>query len=285
MVLLCYSLCLFLLNAVCCTSFKYFGVAPRVILASSLSKVTEGSGNKQWDVSPHRDGKIIKRLIAPGHGHVFPRRGDITKIWFNISLVDGRNIFSHEMNSSNNPMAFELFHHPSEVITGLDYAVASMYEGEIASFSIDSAYAYSVDGLPPLIKPDDDLVCTVKLMQIIPHPLHRLMVGVSNNEKEIGTNSYADVLAKDSALREISVSQTSSGGNLGSNQLNEFPSRNSLGKAASRFYDVAKHSVDPNMQVGGTAVGYTWRETNTWIDVHIPVDAALKADDLVVNIT
>ena len=104
------------------------------------------------------DRKIRKELLKVGFGKKV-KENDKIKIKYSMKLKDTSRILE-----TNDSFKFFVGEAP---INGIDIAVASMRLGEIARFTIDSLYAYGVDGKEPNISPYATLVYDIEILSIM----------------------------------------------------------------------------------------------------------------------
>lgn len=173
------------------------------------------------DVSPERNGQVLKRIV---------RKGDLTKgrpvagdtVYICWKIFDEHGTLLHEatpvssdaqtsasafaaadqMTATDLPTAeprviseadaepedfnFCLGATPRQVIRGWEVAVPTMYEGEVAVLSLRPEWAFGAAGVPQLgILPNAPLSTHVELIKIVPSPL-RMLETVGPDEK------YAD---------------------------------------------------------------------------------------------
>jgi peptidylprolyl isomerase len=114
------------------------------------------------DVSPARDGGVLKKVLKPGDGEV-PPGADQSKIDVKVHytgwLLDGKKFDS----SRDKGELFSFTLHQGQVIKGWDIGVATMRSGEKARFRIREDYAYGKDGSGESIPGGATLVFDVEL--------------------------------------------------------------------------------------------------------------------------
>lgn len=114
--------------------------------------------NKVIDVSPNKDGAILKELIREGSGDS-PMPGDTVFVHYVGTLLDGEKFDS----SRDRGEQFSFQCGKGMVIKGWDLGVPTMKRGEVAKFTIRGDYAYGKTGSPPKIAPDATLVFEIEL--------------------------------------------------------------------------------------------------------------------------
>ena len=111
------------------------------------------------DISPNKDGGLMKKIITPGGKDEFPGPGDTVFVHYVGTLDDGSKFDSSR--DRNEQFKFELG--KGSVIKGWDIGVATMKRGEKADFIIKSDYGYGKTGSPPKIAPDATLHFEIEL--------------------------------------------------------------------------------------------------------------------------
>ena len=98
-------------------------------------------------------------------------------------LHDSRKQLINESDGVNNQLfQFKIGNDPREVVLAFEYAVKSMFEGEIASYIISPRYGFGEKGAPIIgIMPNMTLICDIELVNIIPS-LTRKFKSVGYNE-------------------------------------------------------------------------------------------------------
>ncbi|KAH9413220.1 FK506-binding protein 5 [Dermatophagoides pteronyssinus] len=113
----------------------------------------------ETDISPQKDGKLMKTIITKGNGWEKPGNGDKVSVHYVGKLLDGTQFDSSR--DRNEKFVFTLG--AKEVIEGWDIAVKTMKRGEVASFKIDPSLAYGERGSPPTIPPNSTLIFEIEL--------------------------------------------------------------------------------------------------------------------------
>lgn len=124
----------------------------------SLVTMTEPTA-PHVDVSPDKDGGILKAIITEGHGYERPSAGNEVEVHYTGSLLDG-TVFDSSV-SRGDKFKFKLGQ--GSVIKGWDVGVATMRRGEKAVFTLKSEYGYGATGSPPKIPPHATLVFEIEL--------------------------------------------------------------------------------------------------------------------------
>lgn len=111
------------------------------------------------DITPDKDGGILKEVKVVGGGEEHPWPGDKVAVHYVGTLADGTKFDSSR--DRNEQFSFSIGKH--EVIKGWDIGVATMTVGEVATFYIKSEYGYGSAGSPPKIPGNATLVFEVEL--------------------------------------------------------------------------------------------------------------------------
>jgi len=146
------------------------------------------------DLTPDQSGKIIKRILRKGDAAKGrPFSGDTLHIGWKI--FNSANTLVHstltpsqawlsdtqteeEERTEESPFDFILGDKPSDVISGWEMGIATMFEGEIASFELDSDLAFGVKGLNlgigRIVAPGERVRTEIELYRIIASPFRTL---------------------------------------------------------------------------------------------------------------
>ncbi|XP_023330039.1 peptidyl-prolyl cis-trans isomerase FKBP4 [Eurytemora carolleeae] len=116
-------------------------------------------GGSAVDISPLKDGGVLKEITTPGSGDELPLTGDKVYVHYVGKLTDGSQFDS----SRDRGEKFSFSLGKGEVIKGWDIGVATMKVGERAVFFIKSEYGYGPTGSPPKIPGGATLVFDVEL--------------------------------------------------------------------------------------------------------------------------
>ncbi|XP_060530303.1 FK506-binding protein 59-like [Cylas formicarius] len=112
------------------------------------------------DISPKRDGGVLKQIIQEGVGDVVPPPGSKVKVHYTGTLLDGTKFDSSR--DRNDPFQFNLG--KGSVIKAWDIGVATMKIGERAILTCSPSYAYGEAGSPPTIPPNATLKFDVEVL-------------------------------------------------------------------------------------------------------------------------
>ncbi|XP_076630563.1 FK506-binding protein 59kD [Colletes latitarsis] len=99
------------------------------------------------DISPKKDGGVLKEIIKEGIGDDTPPPRSNVKVHYTGTLLDGTIFDSSKVR--NSPFEFEL--KKRNVIKAWDIGVATMKKGEVALLTCAPEYAYGKVGNPPKI--------------------------------------------------------------------------------------------------------------------------------------
>ncbi|XP_076249482.1 FK506-binding protein 59kD isoform X2 [Calliopsis andreniformis] len=112
------------------------------------------------DISPEKDGGVLKEIIKEGVGDETPAPGSNVIVHYTGTLLDGTKFDSSR--DRNEPFKFELM--KGSVIKAWDIGVATMKKGEVAVLTCASKYAYGKTGSPPKIPPDATLKFEIEMI-------------------------------------------------------------------------------------------------------------------------
>ncbi|KAB7503024.1 Peptidyl-prolyl cis-trans isomerase FKBP4 [Armadillidium nasatum] len=113
------------------------------------------------DVTPNKDGGVLKEILKEGEGDESPPPGDTVTVHYVGTLQDGTKFDS----SRDRGEKFEFTLAKGEVIKSWDLGVATMKKGEICRLTCRSEYAYGEKGSPPKIPPNATLIFEIELFQ------------------------------------------------------------------------------------------------------------------------
>jgi len=116
-------------------------------------------GPNAVDISPEKDGGVIKEVTTAAPDGDMPLSGDKVTVHYVGKLTDGSGFDSSR--DRGDKFTFNLG--KGEVIKGWDIGVATMRIGERAIFYIKSEYGYGATGSPPKIPGGATLVFDVEL--------------------------------------------------------------------------------------------------------------------------
>ncbi|KAI0211564.1 Peptidyl-prolyl cis-trans isomerase FKBP4 [Lamellibrachia satsuma] len=111
------------------------------------------------DITPNKDGGVLKEIKQQGTGDSYPHTDDKVSVHYVGTLTDGSKFDS----SRDRGEKFEFDLGKGSVIKAWDIGVATMKKGEIAVLTCKSEYAYGESGSPPKIPPNATLVFEVEL--------------------------------------------------------------------------------------------------------------------------
>jgi FK506-binding protein 4/5 len=116
---------------------------------------------EEGDVSPARDGGVIKTVIARGEGWARPEAGDEIFMMYTGTLEDG-TVFDSSYDRDAGPFTFKLG--SNTVIRGMDITAKSMAKNEKCRVVLAPSYAYGSAGSPPKIPPSATLTFDLHLI-------------------------------------------------------------------------------------------------------------------------
>jgi FK506-binding protein 4/5 len=112
------------------------------------------------DVTPARDGGVMKEVLVKGAGWQRAEAGDEVSMMYKGSLLDG-TVFDSSYDRGS-PFSFKLG--AASVIKGWEVVAKTMAKGEKARVTLAPEYAYGAKGSPPKIPPDATLVFEMELI-------------------------------------------------------------------------------------------------------------------------
>lgn len=113
------------------------------------------------DITPKKDGGVLKLVKKEGTGNEFPMTGDKVFVHYVGTLLDGSKFDSSR--DRNDKFSFEIG--KGQVIKAWDIGVATMRIGEVSQLICKPEYAYGAAGSPPKIPPNATLVFEVELFE------------------------------------------------------------------------------------------------------------------------
>ncbi|KAI4902615.1 hypothetical protein NFI96_032938 [Prochilodus magdalenae] len=113
------------------------------------------------DITPNKDGGVLKLVKKEGAGTELPMTGDKVFVHYVGTLLDGTQFDSSRDRGER--FSFELG--KGQVIKAWDIGVATMRIGEICQLICKPMYAYGAAGSPPKIPPNATLVFQVELFE------------------------------------------------------------------------------------------------------------------------
>ncbi|KAK3101889.1 hypothetical protein FSP39_007078 [Pinctada imbricata] len=115
------------------------------------------------DITPNKDGGVIKQIIKEGEGNDSPVPGDKVKVHYVGTLDDGAETQFDSSRDRGEQFEFDLG--KGSVIKAWDIGVATMKKGEIAKLTCKPEYAYGATGAPPKIPANATLIFEVELFE------------------------------------------------------------------------------------------------------------------------
>lgn len=125
--------------------------------------MTEKIEIKGEDVTPTKDGGILKEIIKEGSGDDKPVPTDKVSVHYVGTLLDGTKFDS----SRDRNQKFEFEIGKGAVIKGWDIGVATMKRGEICRLICKPEYAYGETGSGDKIGPNETLIFEVELFDFV----------------------------------------------------------------------------------------------------------------------
>ncbi|XP_039988260.1 peptidyl-prolyl cis-trans isomerase FKBP4 [Xiphias gladius] len=115
------------------------------------------------DITPKKDGGVLKLVKREGTGTELPMTGDKVFVHYVGTLLDGTHFDSSRDRGEK--FSFELG--KGQVIKAWDIGVATMKVGELCQLVCKPEYAYGSAGSPPKIPPNATLVFEVELFEFL----------------------------------------------------------------------------------------------------------------------
>lgn len=113
------------------------------------------------DITPKKDGGVLKLVKREGTGAELPMTGDKVFVHYVGTLLDGTPFDSSRERGEK--FSFEIG--KGQVIKAWDLGVATMKVGELSQLICKPEYAYGTAGSPPKIPPNATLVFQVELFE------------------------------------------------------------------------------------------------------------------------
>ncbi|XP_048463708.1 peptidyl-prolyl cis-trans isomerase FKBP4-like isoform X1 [Rhincodon typus] len=114
------------------------------------------------DISPKKDGGVLKLIKKDGTSEETPMTGDKVSVHYTGTLLDGTKFDSSR--DRDDTFTFDLG--KGQVIKAWDIAVATMKINEVCQIICTPEYAYGSAGSPPKIPPNATLVFEIELFEI-----------------------------------------------------------------------------------------------------------------------
>ncbi|CAF0988898.1 unnamed protein product [Didymodactylos carnosus] len=118
---------------------------------------------KGEDITPNKDGGVLKEILKEGHDNEQPAVNDKVSVHYVGTLLDGTKFDSSR--DRNEKFEFDLG--KGSVIKAWDIGVATMKRGEICRLICKPEYAYGKAGSGANIPPDSTLVFEIELFNFV----------------------------------------------------------------------------------------------------------------------
>lgn len=112
------------------------------------------------DVTPDKDGGVLKTLVRSGDGSDTPFNGCTVHVHYVGRLPSGEKFDSSR--DRNEVFTFQVG--KNAVIKGWEYAVVTMCKNEICEIKVSPQYAYGKEGFPPKIPANSTLIFEIELL-------------------------------------------------------------------------------------------------------------------------
>jgi hypothetical protein len=136
---------------------------------SSSFSTADALWDKYVDISAEKDGSIMKRLVKRGDAKLgYPLKRDRVRVSWELETEEGE--FIHDSadyeDSEGDYYDFQVGMQPCEVLKGMDLAVQSMFQGEVASFLLTSSLGFGAEGFEDIVPPNTSLRLLLSLRKI-----------------------------------------------------------------------------------------------------------------------
>ncbi|XP_066600650.1 inactive peptidyl-prolyl cis-trans isomerase FKBP6-like isoform X2 [Prorops nasuta] len=118
---------------------------------------------KMSDISPNRDGKVLKLVKRKGTGDIIPHDAQVTIHY--IGYLEHNDEPFDSTYAHGRPNSVRL--NQGQLLAGLECGIKTMQKHEIAVFIVSSDLAYGKFGCPPRIPPNEDVLFVVHLFDFI----------------------------------------------------------------------------------------------------------------------
>jgi hypothetical protein len=248
-----------------------FSVAPLSKHRVRSSSFTTGSQNGYVDISPSRDGGILKKILQRGDPEMgTPKVNDVVELRWTI-MNEGGSLISSSNSALNKTFLHIVGLKPCPVIPAWDIAIQTMHCEELASLIIEPAYAFGEKGADGFVPPGSTIKCEIELLNFA--------ADFRRKYSKIGEN---EDITEELSGKIRSGSSPVSDHVMQSRIMTEHKSASGPGNEPLMF-DPLRHAEDLNQKVTGKAESYSWRETKTNIDITVPLRAGTKKSDISVE--
>lgn len=124
-----------------------------------MTVADENAALKGEDITPNKDGGVLKEIIKEGYGDEHPLTNDKVTVHYVGTLLDGTKFDSSR--DRNDKFSFDIGR--GSVIKAWDLGVATMKRGEVCRLICKPEYAYGESGSGEKIPPNSTLVFEVEL--------------------------------------------------------------------------------------------------------------------------
>ncbi|XP_069759761.1 LOW QUALITY PROTEIN: peptidyl-prolyl cis-trans isomerase FKBP4-like [Narcine bancroftii] len=131
-------------------------------MTAGEEKMEPPNPEESEDITPKKDGGVLKLVKKEGTGDETPMTGDKVSVHYTGVLLDGSKFDSSR--DRDDYFTFDLG--KGQVIKAWDIAVATMKIGEVCQIICKPEYAYGSAGSPPKIQPNATLVFEIELFEI-----------------------------------------------------------------------------------------------------------------------
>lgn len=139
------------------------------------------------DISPNKDGGVLKEIIREGIGDETPIKGSIVTVHYTGTLLDGTKFDSSR--DRNEPFRFHL--RAKTIIRAWRIGVITMKRREVCILTCTADYAYGKMGNLPLIPPDATLKFEIEMIDWKGHDLSKEEDGSIEKYKIVSGRGYS----------------------------------------------------------------------------------------------
>jgi FK506-binding protein 1 len=238
-------------------------------------------------------GCLLRQLQQAEQDAEQPSAGDYVTVHFTGSLKDG-TIFHDSREDNGKPLELRIGQQPSEAVLGWELALLEMQVGESAELICESNYAFGQGGLPPKVPADATVHFVLELLSI------RNLLSSNNTETVELSDKFAGMMAEaeamDSSKEVIDVPEDGSGvgAATAASSSSEVSELEDWAKQTSAEAPKMEDWVEQRSRTWVPSAtrltaehpsGYTWKETDTEMEVRIPIPSEISSGDVDVDIS
>lgn len=241
--------------------------------SSTVTKSVRCGLHMAQDVSPARDGGLLKTLLSQGElTSKSPVAGDTVDVSFDVFNAKGEPLYTPE-DRSENRFKF-VVDGDGEVMYAFHFGVQTMKIGERASFTVGPRYGLS------FLKEVITVVLT--LHNITPSPTSKLLdPEVIQEDDEVEIDSAPD--ARSIFLQQLESGESPLIEEVIQNDATLDGSDPRQRQKSVQYFDPAKHKLDPRRKLKGQGADHSWEENVSTLEICFPLpgDITSKKDIVV----